>query len=84
MAEIILFHHAQGLTPGVVAFADRLRAAGHPVHTPDLFHGRTFDTIDEGFAFVQVAGSTVCASAGLRSPMSMELPTLCTPGSHSV
>ena len=40
MAEIVLFHHAQGLTPGVTAFADELRQAGHIVHTPDLFDGR--------------------------------------------
>ena len=43
MAEVLLFHHVQGLTPGVVAFADDLRPAGHTVHTPDLFDGRTFD-----------------------------------------
>lgn len=48
MTEIALFHHALGLTPGVVAFADTLRAAGHTVHTPDLFEGKTFDTIEEG------------------------------------
>ena len=56
MAEVLLFHHAQGLTPGVVAFADELRAAGHLVHTPDLFDGRTFDSIDEGMAFIDGAG----------------------------
>ena len=56
MAEVLLFHHAQGLTPGVVAFADELRAAGHTVHTPDLFDGRTFDSIDEGMAFINDAG----------------------------
>ena len=56
MAEVLLFHHAQGLTPGVVAFADELRAAGHIVHTPDLFDGRTFDSIDEGMAFINDAG----------------------------
>jgi dienelactone hydrolase len=50
MAEIVLFHHAQGLTSGIVAFADDLRAAGHTVHTPDFFDGRTFETIDEGVA----------------------------------
>ena len=44
MAEVLLFHHAQGLTTGVVAFADDLRAAGHTVHTPDLYAGRTFAT----------------------------------------
>ena len=48
MAEVVLFHHAQGLTPGVVALAEELRRAGHDVHTPDLFEGRTFGTIDEG------------------------------------
>lgn len=51
MTEVLLFHHVQGLTPGVVAFADSLRAAGHDVHTPDLFDGRVFDSIDSGFAF---------------------------------
>jgi len=50
MAEVLLFHHAQGLTPGIHAFADTLRAAGHRVHTPDLFDGRTFRSIDEGMA----------------------------------
>jgi dienelactone hydrolase len=56
MAEILLFHHVQGLTPGVVAFADELRAAGHTVRTPDLFDGATFDTIDEGMAYVGKVG----------------------------
>ncbi len=50
MSEIALFHHALGLTPGVVEFAEQLREAGHTVHTPDLFEGRTFSTIDEGVA----------------------------------
>jgi dienelactone hydrolase len=59
MAEVVLFHHVQGLTPGVKAFADDLRAGGHTVHTPDLFEGRTFDTIDEGMAFAQSLGDAV-------------------------
>jgi dienelactone hydrolase len=42
MAEVLLFHHAQGLTPGISAFAHELRATGHTVHVPDLFDGRTF------------------------------------------
>lgn len=50
MAEILLFHHVLGLTPGVEGFAERLRAAGHTVHTPDLYDGRTFATIPDGFA----------------------------------
>ncbi len=53
MADVLLFHHIQGLTPGVVAFADELRAAGHTVHVPDLFDGHTFDTIKEGAAYTQ-------------------------------
>ncbi len=52
----MLFHHAQGLTPGVVAFADTLRSAGHIVHTPDLFEGRTFDSIEAGMGFVREIG----------------------------
>lgn len=56
MAEILLFHHAQGLTPGVIAFADRLRKAGHTVHTPDLFDGRTFDNVEKGMGFVRELG----------------------------
>lgn len=53
MAEVVLFHHVQGLTPGVQAFADELRSAGHTVHTPDLFGGRVFDTLEEGMAYAQ-------------------------------
>jgi dienelactone hydrolase len=56
MAEVLLFHHVQGLTPGVAAFADELRAAGHTVHAPDLFDGSTFETIDEGMGHVGKVG----------------------------
>ncbi len=56
MAEIVLFHHAMGLTSGVTGFADELRRAGHTVHTPDLFAGRTFGTIDDGMAHVRSVG----------------------------
>ena len=56
MAEVLLFHHAQGQTPGFHAFADELRQAGHTVHTPDLFDGRTFGSIEEGLAHVKETG----------------------------
>jgi dienelactone hydrolase len=56
MAETLLFHHAHGLTAGVVDFAERLRQAGHTVHTPDLYEGRVFDTLDEGIAHAQEVG----------------------------
>lgn len=56
MAEVLLYHHIQGLTDGVRAFADDLRDAGHLVHTPDLFGGRTFGSIEEGFGFARETG----------------------------
>lgn len=66
MAEVLLFHHAQGLTPGVQAFADELRVAGHVVHTPDLFHGRTFQSIDEGLAHIGETGLEEMWERGVR------------------
>jgi len=56
MGEILLFHHAQGQTPGFLAFADELRAAGHTVHTPDLYDGKTFAALDEGVGYAQQVG----------------------------
>jgi dienelactone hydrolase len=56
MVEVLLYHHAQGLTPGVVAFADRQRDAGHTVHTPDLFNGRTFDDIEKAMNYIRELG----------------------------
>ena len=63
MAEVVLYHHIQGLTEGVRSFAAELRRAGHTVHTPDLFDGRTFATMDEAFAVVQEAGDAFDAKA---------------------
>ncbi|MGH3372490.1 MAG: dienelactone hydrolase family protein [Nocardioidaceae bacterium] len=56
MAEVLLFHHAQGLTSGVLAFAEDLRRAGHTVHTPDLYDGRTFDTLEDGLGYAREVG----------------------------
>ncbi|MBW4484530.1 MAG: dienelactone hydrolase family protein [Tildeniella torsiva UHER 1998/13D] len=67
MAEVILYHHAQGLTPGVVAFADRLRQAGHLVHTPDLFDGHTFSDLDRGMQFVKELGFSEVIERGVRA-----------------
>jgi dienelactone hydrolase len=67
MAEVVLFHHAQGLTPGVIAFADQLRVAGHTVHTPDLFEGRTFGSIEAGMAHVGEVGFGQIIERGVRS-----------------
>jgi dienelactone hydrolase len=59
MAEVVLFHHVQGLTDGVRAFAEGLRAGGHTVHTPDLFDGERPATIDDGVALTQRIGGEV-------------------------
>lgn len=56
MAEVVLFHHAHGLTRGCSAFADELRAAGHRVHTPDLYEGKTFSELSEGVAHAEHIG----------------------------
>jgi dienelactone hydrolase len=56
MAEILLFHHAHGVTPGVRDFAGRLRAAGHTVHVPDLYEGLLFSSLEEGVAHAQDLG----------------------------
>jgi dienelactone hydrolase len=60
IVEILLFHHAQGQTPGFLAFADELRAAGHGVHAPDLYDGKTFTDLDEGVGYAkEVAFATI-------------------------
>jgi dienelactone hydrolase len=59
MAEVVLFHHVQGLTEGVRAFAEELRVGGHTVHTPDLFDGERPATIEEGVAHARSLGDEV-------------------------
>jgi dienelactone hydrolase len=56
MAELLLFHHAQGLTTGCTAFADELRAAGHVVHVPDLYDGKTFTELGGGVRYAEEVG----------------------------
>jgi dienelactone hydrolase len=67
MAEVLLFHHAQGLTSGVSAFAEDLRTAGHTVHTPDLLDGRLFGSIPEGMAYVDEVGFDEILQRGVRA-----------------
>lgn len=67
MAEVLLYHHVQGLTDGVRRFAEELRQAGHTVHTPDVFDGRTFDTIEEGVGFAREAGFGTLAAKGIAA-----------------
>jgi len=67
MAEVLLFHHAQGQTEEFAAFADELRRAGHTVHAPDLYDGRTFATLDEGMAYAGEAGFGEIIERGVRA-----------------
>jgi dienelactone hydrolase len=72
MAEVLLFHHALGQTEGFAAFADELRKAGHTVHTPHLFEGRSFSTIDEGVGYAGEVGFGEIIERGVRA--ASELP----------
>jgi len=67
MTEVVLYHHVQGLTDGMGSFADELRQAGHTVHTPDLFDGRTFATIEEGMSYAREAGFEALVERGLAA-----------------
>jgi dienelactone hydrolase len=67
MAEVLLFHHAQGQTAGFLAFADQLRGAGHAVHTPDLFDGHVFETLDDGLAYAREVGFGTLLDNGVRT-----------------
>ena len=67
MAEILLYHHAQGQTAGFLAFADELRRVGHIVHTPDLYDGRVFDTLDDGVAHAERIGFGEIIARGGRA-----------------
>ncbi len=67
MSEVLLYHHVQGLTEGVRSFAEELREAEHTVHTPDLYDGRTFATLEEGMTFAREAGFDALAERGLAA-----------------
>ena len=67
MAEVVLFHHVQGLTDGVLAFAVDLRAGGHTVHTPDLFDGQRPATIEDGLTLTERIGDDVLGERADRA-----------------
>ena len=67
MADVVLYHHAQGLTAGVEAFGGDLRAAGHTVHLPDLYEGHVFDTLDDGLAYAKRTGFGTIMDRGLAA-----------------
>lgn len=67
MAEVLVLHHVQGLTEGVLALADQLRQAGHTVHTADMYDGKTFQTMEEGLAFARQVGFGEIQQRGVRA-----------------
>ena len=71
MTETLLFHHAHGQTPGFLAFADELRAAGHVVHTPDLYDGKTFAGLDEGVGYAREVGFQTILDRGVAAAESL-------------
>ena len=76
MSDVILFHHAQGLTQGVHAFADALRAAGHRVTVPDLLEGATFSTVEEGVAHAQRIGMDEIIRRGVAAAADLPAATV--------
>ncbi|MFD0412305.1 dienelactone hydrolase family protein [Streptomyces sp. NPDC127108] len=73
MAEVLVFHHGQGLTEGVREFAERLRQAGHTVHVPDLFEGQVFDSLEAGIGYAENAGFGTIIARGTSAAAA--LPT---------
>ncbi|MHA5047077.1 dienelactone hydrolase family protein [Streptomyces sp. SD15] len=73
MAEVLLFHHANGLTSGVREFAETLRRAGHTVHVPDLYEGQVFDDLEDGAAHAQRVGFGSIVERGRA--VAADLPT---------
>src|SRR5207244_6641589 len=67
MAEILPFHHAQGQTEGFLAFAGELRAAGHVVHAPDLYDGKTFTDLGQGVGYAKKVGFATIGERGRRA-----------------
>lgn len=64
---IVLFHSAYGLRPAVHAAADRLRAAGFEVHVPDLYDGRTAQTVEDGMAVRDEIGNDELLRRAVRA-----------------
>lgn len=64
MSDVLLFHHALGLTAGVHDLADRLRAAGHSVQVPDLYEGQLFDDLDAGVGHAGEVGFSTILDRG--------------------
>lgn len=76
MTTVVLFHHVHGQTPGFLEFAEQLRSGGHTVHTPDLFAGETFESLEEGIAHVDGVGFGEIVRRGVEAAGAVEGPVV--------
>jgi dienelactone hydrolase len=72
MADVIVFHHAHGVTSGLRRFADRLVSAGHRVMIPDLFDGETFDDVEDGVAYAESVGFDTIIDRGAAAASAVD------------
>lgn len=54
--EVVVFHSAYGRRPAIIDFADKLRAAEHLVHTPDLYDGEVYSDRNDAVRKIQGLG----------------------------
>jgi len=71
MTDVVVFHHAQGLTDGVRRFADQLRNAGHRVTVPDLYDGKTFGILEDGIGYAEEVGFDTIIERGRAAAESL-------------
>ena len=72
MAEIVLFHSALGPRPGIAVAAERLRAAGHVVHVPDIFpEPHVFDEAGPAMDYINGVGFDTLAARAMASVQSL-------------
>jgi carboxymethylenebutenolidase len=67
---VVLLHAWWGLNDDVVAYADRIAAAGFAVVAPDMFEGKIAETVDEAD---QVSGSSDEAAIQALVPAAVDL-----------
>ena len=72
MAEVVLFHHAQGLTSGSPRSPTSCAAPGTPCTRPTCSTGARSAAIDEGMAFIEGIGFEDLVDRGVRA--AEELP----------
>jgi len=76
MVHVVVLHHALGLTDGVRGFAERLRADGRDVTTPDLFEGQTFEDVEDGVAHAERIGMSELIARGFAAVPAGPAPLL--------